>query len=217
MLYLAAQFALFRPFDYYRGVVQPTHYNRFPDSLAALARAQCDEQPCQGAGLLCWLRRRQGRPLAGSAAAGGAAGDLLAHDAGKQASAVGTAAPVENIGPMILLVRRAPYSHALAGPAEMCRLTADAMRHLAPVAIIDPAKVAAEIAGHDVVAAGPCLIAHRILPCNARSMAPRCALALIRQKCVRRQAGCTILIVTYIAAESSIFLCKIDIFMELQL
>jgi hypothetical protein len=111
-----------------------------------MATARCEQQLHQRAGAFWFARCRPGRLIARRATAGWAAGDLIAHDAGKEATAIDTAAAMEGLGQMILLVRRAPYGHTLADLAEMNRLFAGALRHLAPMTIADPAKVAAEIA-----------------------------------------------------------------------
>ena len=52
------------------------------------------------------------------------------------------------IRPMILLVREAPHSLLLARSAEVQVLLGRALRHLAPMTIADPAKLATEVANH---------------------------------------------------------------------
>ncbi len=107
---------------------------------------------------------RQSWLLARRAATGWAAGDLLAHNAGKQAAAIGAGAAVEGIGPMILLVCWAPYRQRLAGCAKVCGPLAHVLRHLAPVAVADPAEVATQIADHHLNIRALILVAHRVLP-----------------------------------------------------
>jgi hypothetical protein len=139
-------------------------------------------------------------------------GDLLTHDTGKQTTAVGTATPMEDIGPMILLVRGTPYGYAPAGAAEMCGLPIDALRHLAPVTVINPAKVATEIAGHNVYARRPDLITHRVHPCNTCSTALLCAITGSRASHRQRRRCISALIVAHSVEKSSPYLYKFDIF-----
>ena len=72
---------------------------------------------------------------------------------------------MERIGPMVLLVREAPHSQALAGLAEVNGLIDRALRRLAPVTIANPAKVAANIADHYADIRSLILIAHRVHLC----------------------------------------------------
>src|SRR5262249_6263702 len=102
------------------------------------------------------------------------AADLIAHQAGKQATTIDTAVAMEGIGQVILLVGRAPHSHALADPAEVNRLIVYALWHLAPMAVADPAEVATEVADHHLNIRAFVFVAHRVHPCNTSQTAPRC-------------------------------------------
>jgi hypothetical protein len=128
--------------------------------------AWCKEQLYQRAWTLYLALRRPGRLIARRPTAGWATGDLIAHDAGKQAAAIDTASAMEGVGQMILLVRKAPHGHTLADLAEVDRLLACTLRHLAPMAVADPAEVAAEVADDHLDIRAFIFVAHRVHPRN---------------------------------------------------
>ena len=133
-----------------------------------MTTAWCKQQLYQRAWTRYLALCRPGRLLVCRTTAGWATNDLFVHDAGKQAAAIDTAATVEGIGQMILLVRRAPHGHALADPAEVNGPLACALRHLAPVTIADPAEVVAEVADDHLYIRAFICVAHRVHPRNTQ-------------------------------------------------
>src|SRR5262245_35729011 len=95
---------------------------------------------------------------------------------------------MERIGEMILLVGRAPHSHTLADLAKVNRLLACALRHLAPVAIADPAEVTTEVADHHLNIRAFVFVAHSVHPCNTGSTAPQCAVHTAHLPPIRHEA-----------------------------
>jgi hypothetical protein len=146
------------------------------DVLTAMAWTQCNEETRPGTRLFNLLWHWQRRTLATRTPTGRATGLLFAHNASKQTATIDAFTPMESIGQMIGLVRRAPYALVLAGAAEMCGLIANSVRHLAPIAIADPAKIAAQVACHNLYAARSHLVAHRVHPCNTSAIARPCAI-----------------------------------------
>jgi hypothetical protein len=184
-----------------------------------MTTAWCEQQLYQRARTRYLALSRPGLLIARRTTAGWATGDLIAHDAGKQAAAIDTAAAMEGIGQMVLLVRRAPHGHTVADPAEVNRLLACALRHLAPVTIADPAEVVTEIADDHLDIRAFIFVAHRVHPRNTRSTAPQCAA--VWQETADRHGACDPAarrrpahhhIVAHGAEESSPFLYKSDSF-----